>query len=850
VVVPQKLSELNTASTAKVIAAHEVGMLPENARDLSGQIYDALAALQDPAQAVGGQEMLRQISTKMQPDTFLAALRYSQDMVKAANKDLELMRSRPSYAPEQRYDSDHLVMQGPKGQAFRAGGDRKTLLKRQQDLEAQGYKFLDYIPKSTTDTPIGIRSDFLDAMRESDLLRQQRLEQALEKAPADVAATVLADAQRTSQYEALSNAFKPLPRVTRNFVEGREYINMLHNEDEFYSRSLNWYRHQITRAETSLDMLHPDVAGNRALKEYGQQHVDNALSPDNPFFRKLIKTVYFQRLAFSLGNSLLESVQNLGTGMQAAIAETGSITDAFKLWGQSIKDLTVKGSRSPDIQWLYERAEALGLRRITTFRDIHDPDSEGAHFILSKNPLVKGVNAAQAGATKWATFFQRNNDDIGLSMGFRLAREKGMSREEAFNSAWDLKERGLYTGGKAQRPVAMWNIKTKPVPQMLNALQTYTLGWFSQMATDFKIGYRGQGEGLTELQRSGSRKAFVYGLAAQATLAGALGLPGVGQGLALVKQATGFDLKGNLRATLASLFDEDTDSGGILTNLALRGALAGFSPIDPSNRAAISFPFVGVDPYKGFDISQLLGAPGASIGDAVKGTLAAMKGDTQGFQKLLPSVLKPPLQLIQGEGDVRDARGGLLQTLTPAERFLTAIGLPSSRIQAARDTAEAVKNLNTAAVAEKERLVDDLATTYRRLGPTQGQQKVAAYLQDHPQEDGAELVRSVATRVRRQTLPYDYRRDLAKGVDLHGLGSRLPSSETAGRQIEYDVQKNLGLMPRFNLRADVNAVTIDQLLDSDPYLSRSEALRRVAEKSRVRRPSRVLSFQQPQSLFQ
>lgn len=625
---------------------------------------------------------------------------------------------------------------------------------------------------------------------------------------------------------------------------------MLHNEDEFYSRSLNWYRHQITRPETSLDMMHPEVAGNRILKEYAQQHVDNALSPDNPFFRKLVKTVYFQRLAFSLGNSLLESVQNLGTGMQAVIAETGSIGDAFKLWAGAIKNITVKGSRSEDMQWMFDRAESMGLRRITTFRDIHDPDSEGAHFILSKNPLVKGANAAQAGATKWATLFQRFNDDIGLSAGFQLGMEKGMSREDAFNFAWDLKERGLYTGGKAQRPVEMWGIKTKPVPQMLNALQTYTLGWFSQMATDWKIGFRGQGEGLSEVQRLGSRKAFVYGLAAQATLAGALGLPGIGQGLALLKQATGLDLKGQLRSSLAGLFDEDTDSGGMLTNLALRGALAGFSPIDPSNRAAISFPFVGVDPYKGFDISQLLGAPGASIGDAIKGSLAAMKGDATGYQKLLPSVLKAPLQLLQGEGDVRDARGALLQTLTPAERFLTAIGLPSSRIQAARDTADAVKNLNSAAVVQKESLVDDLATTYRKLGPTQGQQKLVAYLQDHPTEDGPGLVRSVAERVRRQTLPYDYRRDLAKGVDLHGLGSRMPSSETAGRQIEYDVQKNLGLMPRFNIRSDFNAITVDQLLDSNPYLSRFEALRQVSEKSRVPSLRNRLNFQQPQSLFQ
>lgn len=857
---PQSLTKINTENTAKVIASHEVGMLPSQARGVAEGIYSALAAMQDPAQAAGATELLRQLSAGVQPKTFLAAVKFAQKTVASSNNFLKLMRSRPTFVTEQRYGDHQLVMRGPLGEPFRASAQTKErLIAIQKEKMAQGYTFLEYVPKSDANAPAGgINPDVLAAMKELDVQSYNSTKAALSGVDPTIMAKVLPETQRAQQYEASSNAFRPTPGVTRRFVAGREYINMLENAQEFYTRANNWLRYRETHSTTSLDMMHPEVAGNRVLSDYLQKHVDNALTPDNPFFRKLVSAVYFQRLAFSLGNTLLESTQNLGTGMQAVIAETGSVTDAFTLWKNSVGKIikntgkSAKDYGSADFNWAMREAELQGVIHLSDFADIHDPDTGTVYEInqRAKNPAMRAANAVYTGARKWTTWFQRYNDKIGFLSGLELATQKGMSIEDAFRFARDLKERGYYTGGKPQRSVELWNIDTKPVPQMLSALQTYTLGWFNQMALDWKTGFGKAPEGTTETQRLGSKKAFLYGLAAQATFAGALGLPGMGQGLSLLKQATGLDLKGKLRSSLATLFDEDTENGGLLTNLALRGGLAGTTPIDPSNRAAISFPFVGIDPYKGFDISQLLGAPGASVSDAVKGMLAAAQGDWQGFQKLLPSVLKPPVQLIQGEGDVRDARGALLQKLTPAERFLTAIGLPSSRIQSARDTAEAVKNLNDAAARSRASLVDKLVETYRTQGPAQGQTQLVEHLQDHPDEDGASLVRAIATRVRRQTLPYDYRRDLNVGVDLHGLGVRMPSTEAAGRRIEYDVQRGLGLRVRPDRRADEMAMSLDALMDSNPYFSRAQASKVLEESGRVRRRSAFQSSPALQSPHQ
>jgi hypothetical protein len=235
-----------------------------------------------------------------------------------------------------------------------------------------------------------------------------------------------------------------------------------------------------------------------------------------------------------------------------------------------------------------------------------------------------------------------------------------------------------------------------------------------------------------------------------------------------------------------------------------------------------------VDAYKGFNVANLGGAATSTVADFVEGLLGMARGDSTAAAKLLPNVAKRPFQLVIGEGDVRDERKTLLYQLSPTERFLPAVGLAPSRVQAARDTAEAVKKLNAAAQKAKERFVDDVATLVRK-GDTQGAQfQLQQYLQEHPEADGPSLVRSVAGRVEAQTKPYDWRRDVNPGVELSGLSLRLPSTEMLGRDIRHSAMEALGLnLPR-NPRADYQAMMLDEMLNSDPSLSRAAAQRQLS----------------------
>jgi hypothetical protein len=799
VVLPEAMTSLSKEQTAKVFAVREVGMKPDVARALSDRMYAAVATMQDPLQAILGTDMLKKILSEVSPETFQAALKHAQGMIQDVNAHIEFMRSRPSYTSETRFDKNHLVMRGPDGQEFRASAASKDELQKiRTTQEAKGYTFTEFIEKSRDNTPTGIRQDVLDKLVELDKQSYNRLEQALSDAPSDVKAAALSETQRAEQYRTAIEAFKPTPGVSRRFVEGREYINMLQNDEQFYARANNWLMHRLTRAGAAVDSLDAELAGNKELSSYAQQHVDQFLKPDSPIASKLAEVTYFTRLGFSFGNSLLESMQNLTTGMQALIAETGSVGDAYKYWGKAVKGIVShgvgKGWGSPELEEFLNLAKQRGQVETTSYNDVIDPDTEKVYSMGAAGQSVPGkaLNVVSKAARNWSRFFQKYNNDIALIAGFHMGTERGLTGEELFQFAKDIKDRGTYTGGKAQRPVGLWNIETRAVPQIMSALQTYTLGWFSQMATHYKIGFTGASD-ATPIQREGARKAFVYGLAAQAVLAGALGLPGMSQGMALVKQASGFDTKGWLRAHLATFFKEDEDAGGWLTGLALHGGLSAVLPVDPSNRAALSFPFTGIDPYKGFDISQLLGAPGSTVSDMVKGTIASASGDFTGFQSLMPTFLKPAATLYQGEGDIRDKRGALIYKLSTGEKIATLMGLPPTRVQTARDVSEAVRNLDDQAKKSREADVDRLAAVYRTKGAQAGQTEVLRYLKDNPGTPAAELVRSIASRVEAQTLPVDYRRDVNVGADLAGLGNRTPSTELYREQFRSGVENSLGI---------------------------------------------------------
>jgi len=839
---PEFFAAHNTELTGTVIALAEPGILPAQARENSRKLYEALRGMQDPATAPMAIAQWQALATSMSPDTFARATQHAQGMLQETQKFLDLMAKRPNFATEQRYADHHVRMIGVGGDTnYTSHKTREAALAYVKRKESEGYTLLDYIPKEDANAPkSGVSDDVMSYIREYDTQTMQKMQDIFAAQP-DVLAQIMPLAERASQLESALAAFKPVPGATRKFVGGREEINMLENEDAFYTKANNWMRHKMTKAQANLDKLHPDIATNRELSKYTEDVVSQYLTPDNPTVQKLVKWTYFMKLGMDVGQAMIESTQSLSTGMTALISETGGVGDAMSRTNKAVNEIAkhrlTKKWASEDHEWLMAQAGFKGVRGTSMWNEIYDPDKATMHEVNHRrgNPVGQAMHVMDHSAKKWSRMFTTFNDDIGLLSAFDLGRERGMTRQEAFDFAVDLKNRGYFTQGKAGRPQGLWSFKTKAIPQLVSSLQNYTLGWFGLMADTYRAGFgKNPPAGLTELQRQGARKGFVYALAAQAVFAGALGLPGVGQGLALLEQGTGVDVKGWLRKNLTNLFDEDQQDGGIMTSIALRGLSSGVTPFDPSSRMSVGVPFIGVDSYKGFSLANLAGAPLTTASDFVQGLLATARGDKQGIEKLLPNALKRPFQLWQGEGDIRDKRGGLLYELSPSERVMMALGMPSARIQNSKDIALAADKIQESALRERQAFADQVAELTRKGNLSMAHQRLAEYAAANPNADMQAMVRNVAQRVQAQSFPYDVRRDLNPAADLQGLAPSLAPTSAARFRMKSQTLRDLG--GRAPRAGRVGPAQLDALQLQNPY----QGLPALQQKGR--KPSHPLDF--------
>ena len=825
------LPKLNMLTSAYVITAHETGMKPEVGAMLASKLIDGLNMLPQNPQA--GTDMLRTVAAGMKPETFAIAMNTTRNLLAASQKHLDFMRTRTRYVTEQRLDGQHAIrMTTPSGRPFFYKYPTKArALEAVKKLEEGGYKFLEYVGPESADVTGGIEEKTLASMMELDQQHANQLETAFKDRP-ELLEALLPHTQRATEYLASKAAFTAVPGAgfpRRRFVAGREEINMVQNEYIGYKRFSNWMFHQLMRAQSRLDLLDPELLANRESSKYVQQHVENMLTRDNPIAQSLAEFAYNWKLAFNFGVNFLHGIQAYTTGMTSLISETGGVQDAFKYTVRAQKELVSYLTNkfkwgTPDLEWLDKQAGLQGLRgAISWDGDIAAADRD---LMIDANtaPWAKPVEFIKHQARNWNGAFFKYNDRVGLISSFLLGKDRGMTNEQALTFAVDAKNRGFFTAGKPGRPVGQWNVKTRSIPQLMSSLQSYVQGWFSMLAYNYVRGFRDMPADMSAAQRAGARKAFLYQMGAQAVLAGALGLPGVGQGMALVKQFTGVDTMAYLRRHLADFFGEDQDSGGFMTSLALHGAVAAFTPVDPSGRHLPSIPYIGVSPYKGFDVAQLFGAPISSAADLVRGIVSAARGDPKGAEALLPPFLTGPLELWRGEGDVRDPKGVLITHMTPMEQFVTALGMKPSRVQALKDVNAAAKDVQSRASKEKTDAVRKIATKYRS-DPRTARRDFIQFLQDNPDEDAVNISRSIAGHVADQTIPYDWRRHV--NVAAEGLGSRQPSSEVARRDLIYSVQQDLGVPRRLNVRADRDAEDIDELLDGNPNMTRAEALKQI-----------------------
>lgn len=848
VTIPDHLTQMNVNNTALAIIGNEIGMKSETAFDLAKQVYSALAAAKDPAQAMLVGPMMQQVQAQMKPDTFLKVLGQAQGLIADAEKHLSTLRKFPNYTGEQRYGNFHLVMSKGEDRYRKDFDSREDAQARAKELRQEGWQLEDIIPRNATNVN-GVADDAVVAsMRELDQQALARGQQILQGLPLEQQQQILPLLQRSADYESSMAAFSPIPSQAsprRMFRAGREELDMVANANQENARLINWMRHREVRSQSAVASLDPSILGNRELAQLAQQHVDSQLAPDNPLARRLSEATFYYHLAGNFGVDFLHGIQSLTTGMASVIAETGGVGDAFEYIGKATKAVGKRYLPGGDwetpeqkafINWLVARGSA-GL---PTWSDVFDPNQAMIEDAAQPKTTLEAIGSKlKWGIRGYKNIFSKHNDMVLGLAGFQLGLDRGMSFDDAAHFGEDVKNRGNYSAGKNQRGIRFYGMKTRAVPQLFGALQNYTFGWFSQLSHNYKVGFGDAPKGTTDIQILGAKKAFLYQLGAQAILAGALGLPGVGQGMALLKQTTGYDLKDKSMQWLADAFDEDLSSGGMLTGLAMHGAVAQLMPFDPSGRHIPNFPFLGIKPTNGFSLDNLAPAPFATAADLIRGIQAAAKGDTQGMISALPTAARGPMALWQGEGDVRSSSGNLITRMSPAEQFTTALGLTPSRIARVKDINQAAAEASAAATKQKSAAINDIATTYRRDGAAEGQKKLLEFLQQNPQEDAKTVAGIVAQHVTDQSVEKDWRQQVNVGADVTGLPTTAPAQNEDRLLLHNSVLQSLGVPPRTSpMHSQYAAQQIDWLMNTQGQ-TRAQAQPQVEPRKRIAPPSYI-----------
>lgn len=650
----------------------------------------------------------------------------------------------------------------------------------------------------------------------------------------------------------------------RKQAPGREELDMVRGSLIGITSLSTALAKELTKAEIGLAMSDPSIRGNDIALNLARDHFNAVVNPSAREFSSLKKLNFAYFMGFNLSSMLIEPTQALLALAPTLTRDSGSALSGLKSLGIASKLIAraaiMKGSSlskrvakfDPELgQWL-EKANAEQTLDFGVMQEFY---AAGDEAVLNLNSVLHGgllnkTGQVAKGALNSYVDITRTiygqvpklNNLVAYIASFDQARRVGvlkdgkltkLSGKEAHDYATLTTRSTMYGGGSAARPIGMFaqSGKFQGVVGLSYSLATYTFGvlsHFARLAAD-SIDRRGM---LAKSERSAARRALGQSLATQMALAGALGLPGVGAAMAVVKQIFGIDSRKAVEDGLRQLFDEDEETGGFWTDLALRGApFVTTGGVDLSSRLAIS-QVLGVSPYNGFRLANLLGPTGSIVENAAKATQQATQGLVgDAAETIAPTAIKNVVKLWRDGWVVRDANGRPFMEPNGWQLALDAMGLRPAELTKRRDSLQMLRHSEDAAAREQ-------AQFYRRLAQTlingdQDTVREELFRRQNEVEGFSALegAQSVADTALSLLLPYDPARigtasNATTRQRLARQGGFQRTSEMERLATKKRLEATLGIpgagrVGRTQLRA---TAMVDQLLDMNPFMSRQEAI--------------------------
>jgi hypothetical protein len=606
--------------------------------------------------------------------------------------------AQPWWFTERRFGDYVVVYKNANGELGRASASTRVEADRILAAErGKGSTILQELtPEDSRKTHVGFAAEYKAAIGDVEAKNLAVLKNVLKDQPAileQIEPLLRVDADVEAEMQA-RDVRKLHPY--RRLAPGREHIDyfdaaMINNSAVVRGMGKRWLR-----AKSNLTTLDPELVKNPALQRLAKQHVDNFLTPDSPLGQSLSKANFYYFIVGNLANMMQEPFQQFSTILPALVNEGGSLVKAGKLLLQSNRKIAK--------YWLDGKTGSAEHDYVLgRFKD----EKENPHGFLSDfdNDSLAAINAVRFANGKGIfndaaqaltnpllhlTDFAKNaylrvpehNARVTMLAAFDVAREKGLSREAAYDEAVRIYRYSNFAGGKAGRAVGIYSGRdnfTKTAAQTVMSLQSYQMGYISMLSRLLKQGFVNKGNDFTPVQRNQARKAAVTMLGVQFALAGVMGMPFAGQGVALLQQAfPNLELEKNIREGIHGLIGQDQELGGFLTNSITHGVMGELSGVDISSRFSLGNMFGMTN--QGYDTGNVLGPTGGLVKNLLTGVKDASTGEyLKSVEDVVPPQIKKWVNTYKEDNQFKDSAGNLLFDGTTTEKAFRLLGYTPTR---------------------------------------------------------------------------------------------------------------------------------------------------------------------------
>lgn len=668
----------------------------------------------------------------------------------------------------------------------------------------------------------------------------------------------------------------------RRLIGGRDELNMAEGLVHYIANNAHTIAKRYEEGQHALYLKDPILRDHPQFQEIARNVFNTVMNvPERfNFIRKMIAANY---IFFSPSLAFVEGTQQLTNHVPALAMRGMSVSGALKsIWDanfdvanaylrgkknrlpydiyaspeetQTMREYVDKGIAGGNVGWL---ADSWDLQKDVDFINRRNWFGGNGEIVDRNSLLGNPMYYMYKLGTNIHGIAIEQNQKVAFLSAYRHFRKSGMDVEAAKRQAEEVTVESMHGGGKASRP--LWYLGIGPgnpgssVGSVMYSLQMYVYNTVAQMG---RYVYKSIDNNVKDpTERANARRAASFMLASSVLLAGVGGIPISKQLIALLEQldpqaeprrymAEAFYGTGKWLNSKTHLMGRDEDMGQFVMTAAQDGLMNAVGPWNLANRFELGV-LMGVDPYRGFQWSNVVG-PGGQLLEQIllKPWQAAASGDyEEGLIQAIPnSNIRRLAEFAHNGWDIRNKDARLNVQLDDSEKFLQAAGFTPRRVADFRSLDEMKRRSEHAAALRQKEFHEHVAEQVIQ-GDFQGASSgLLQHAQTTPNYDPRAGARRVAELVQQKTLPYDPLRQGSRTSQSYAVGRLFDHADLQGRNkvSELDrllrkqaVTQNLGFPTPLSREEMRVAQLTDQLMQANPRMTRSEALALLA---RVLRP--------------